>query len=190
MNHFNEAAAVARLSEIVALECGVHPAVVRQIRVAAALHDIGKQKIPGSILNKPGKLTGREFEIVKTHTILGAEMLAGIQGGLGEMARTIALYHHEWYDGGGYWGKHTCELPCYVSFAAISDVYVALISNRTYKTAWPEEEACDYIQNQAGTQFSPALVKTFLALVRNDSRVPEIFRVPGDSEIRRQEEVM
>jgi HD-GYP domain-containing protein (c-di-GMP phosphodiesterase class II) len=69
----NEDKATARLSELLALECGICPPVAGQIRTAAALHDLGKQKIPASILNKPGKLTLKEFEIVKTHTTLGAE---------------------------------------------------------------------------------------------------------------------
>lgn len=175
MCSFVEDEAAARLAEIVALECGVHPAVAKQIRVAAALHDIGKQKIPDSILNKPGKLTEQEFELMKTHTRLGAKMLRSIQNGLGKMVRTTALYHHEWYDGGGYWGKHTCELPTYVPIVSISDVFTALVCERSYKFAWPPEEALDYIQNQAGTQFSPALVGVFIPLVRNDSRVSAIF---------------
>jgi len=175
MKNFSEDAAVARLAEIVALECGVHPATARQIRTAAALHDIGKQKIPGNLLNKSGKLTGREFEIVKSHTRLGAGMLASIQGNLGEMARTIALYHHERYDGKGYWGIRTCELPCYVPVVAISVVFVALISKRPYKSAWPPEEALDYIQNQAGLQFNPVLVGTFISLVRSDNSISARF---------------
>lgn len=166
MGQMNEDKAVARLAELVALECGVHPVVAKQIRTATALHDVGKVKISTSILNKPGKLNEQEFEIIKTHTRLGAKILSGIEGGLGAMARLIALYHHEWYDGGGYWGWHTCELPGYVSIAAISDVFTALIRERPYKAAWPPDEALAYIENQAGRQFSPALVKAFLPLAR------------------------
>lgn len=175
MNWFHEDKAVGRLAEAVALACGFHPAEARQIRIAAALHDIGKLKIPADILNKPGKLTALEFEIVKTHTIFGAEMLASVQGVLGEMARATALYHHEWYDGGGYWGRRANEVPRYVPVVSISDVFVALISERPYKAAWPVERALAYIQNQAGTQFDPALVEAFIPLVRKGGIIPAIF---------------
>jgi putative two-component system response regulator len=167
--------AVARLAEIVALECGVHPAITRRIRTAAALHDIGKQKIPGDILSKPGKLSESEMAIMKTHTTLGAEMLSSIQGDIGTMVRTICLYHHEWYNGKGYWGIYADELPVYVSIVGISDVFFALISERPYKDAWPPKEACDCIQSQAGTQFSPELVRVFLSLIYTDSRIPAIL---------------
>lgn len=166
---------VGQLTEIVTLECGVHPAVAKQVRVAATLHDVGKQKIPVSILNKPGKLDAREFEIIKTHTVLGAEALTSVKGELGEMARACCLFHHEWWNGFGYCGRKTDELPFYVAAVAISDVFVALVCERPYKTAWPPQEALDYIQNQAGTQFSPALVEMFIALILNDNRVPALF---------------
>lgn len=175
MDCFNENKAVAKLTEITVLECGVHSTVAKRLRSAAALHDIGKQKIPDSILNKPGKLNAREFEVMKTHTVLGAKVLSSIQGELGFVARTVCQYHHEWYNGSGYWNKRTDELPTYVPIVSICDVFVALLSKRPYKHAWPPNEALDYIQNQAGTQFSPTLVRVFLSLIRNDSRIPAIF---------------
>ncbi len=172
---FNENKAVALLAEIVALEYGFYPDVAAQIKTAAILHDVGKQKIPDSILNKPGKLTEREFELIKTHTLLGAEILSTLKGSLGEMARQTALYHHEWWDGNGYWGKRTDELPCYIPIVSVADVFTALVCERPYKNAWPPEEALDYIQNQTGTQFSPALARVFIPLARNDSRVKALF---------------
>jgi len=172
---FNETKTVARLTEIIALECGVSSAAAKQIRTAAALHDVGKQKIPKSILNKPGKLTHQEFEIVKTHTVLGAKILNDIEGELGEMARIIAMYHHERYDGGGYWGRRTGELPVYVSITAIADVFTALVCARPYKQPWPPFEALAYIENQTGMQFDPALTAVFLPLARNDSRVSALY---------------
>lgn len=172
---FSEDKASTCFAELMALECGVHPIVAGQIRTAAALRDIGKQKIPERILKKSCKLTEWEFDIVKTHTRKGADMLANFQGSLGEIARLTALYHHEFWDGNGYWGKYTDELPAYISFVAIADVFTALVSERPYKHAWPPEEALAYIENQAGTQFSPALVKIFIPLARNDSRVRAIY---------------
>lgn len=171
----HEIRAVARLSALLAQECGIHPTAAKRIGTAAALHDIGKIQIPADILNKPEPLDKREFEIIKTHTVLGADMLSSIQGEVGIVARKVCRYHHEHYDGGGYWGKYTDELPLYVSITAISDVFVALVSERPYKSAWPPQEALDYIQSKAGTQFNPVLAQSFLSLIRNDSRVPAIF---------------
>jgi putative nucleotidyltransferase with HDIG domain len=175
MDSFNEEKAVSKLVEIIALEYGASPDEARMIRTAAALHDIGKHKIPKTILNKPGKLTEAEFEIIKTHTGLGAEILENFQGELGEMARVIALYHHERYDGGGYWGKPTEELPFYVSITAISDVFTALVCSRPYKKPWPPGDALDYINKQAGTQFDPVLVGVFIPLARNDGSIRAVF---------------
>jgi putative two-component system response regulator len=176
MHRFNENKAVGLLSEIIALEHGYTPEKARMIRNAAALHDIGKQKIDSGILNKKGKLNTNEFEIIKTHTWLGAKMLKSIQGELGEMARLCCFAHHEWYNGCGYRNIPACSLPEYISFVAIADVFTALLSpERPYKIAWPPEDALDYIQNQAGTQFCPLLVKDFIFLIRNDKRVQSIF---------------
>jgi putative two-component system response regulator len=173
---FNENKTVARLSELLALTMGAPPAKARQIRAAAALHDIGKQKIPKSILNKPGELSAREFEIMKNHTLLGAEMLTSIQDDLGAIAVKIALFHHEHWDGNGYWGVPCRCLPDYVSITAICDVFTALTAKRCYKDAWPPNEALAYIQNQSGTQFSGELVGVFIPLIRNDERVSDIFK--------------
>jgi HD-GYP domain-containing protein (c-di-GMP phosphodiesterase class II) len=175
----HEDKAVARLSEIVALECGVHHVTAKRIRAAAALHDVGKLKIPGSILNKPGKLTPQEFEVMKTHTALGADMLSSLQGDLGVMAKNICLYHHEHHSGAGYWGKYTDELPAYVPIVSICDVFIALISERVYKRCWPPHEALDYIQSQAGTRFSYELEYIFRAVINNDSRIPAILEQYG-----------
>ena len=174
-NNYDEDSAVKRLAELIALEHGVSPGVAKRIRIAASLHDIGKRSIPDEILNKPGKLTERERDIMKTHTVLGAEMLKSIQGELGEMARACCRWHHEWYNGGGYWGRRTEELPFYLPYISISDVFTALVSERVYKAAWPPAEAMSYIQSMAGTQFSPELTAIFLRLIQNDSRVAAIF---------------
>jgi putative two-component system response regulator len=175
MNRFNENKAVGQLTEILALQRGYTPAKARQIRNAAVLHDVGKEKIDSGILNKKGKLTEREAEVMKTHTVIGAKMLSSIQGELGEMARLICRTHHEWHDGRGYWSIPTQTLPEYLSFVAISDVFTALVAERPYKSAWPPEDALAFIQKQAGTQFCPELVKDFILLIRTDNRVPAIF---------------
>ena len=166
---------MAHLAMLIAQAYGVHPAVARQIRTAAALHDVGKLKLPAELLNKPAKLEPHEFEVIKTHTVLGAEMLNSIQGGVGEMARNCCRWHHERFDGSGYWGRRTDDLPFYVPIISICDVAVALLSERPYKEAWPPNETLEYIKNNAGKQFSPELVEVFLWTIRNDNRVPAIF---------------
>jgi HD-GYP domain-containing protein (c-di-GMP phosphodiesterase class II) len=171
----NESQIVARLSMIMAQRCNIPHVVIDRIGVAAILHDCGKRKIPNEILNKPGKLNVREFEIMKTHTKQGADMLTNIEGDLGEMVRNVCLYHHEKWDGSGYWGKYSSELPIYVPIVAIADVFVALCSTRIYKDAWPLNEAVDYIKQQSGTQFSPAFVELFIETVRHDESLPVIF---------------
>ena len=155
---------------------GMHPIHARQLRFAAALHDIGKLQIPKSILEKPCKLTKNEFKIIKTHTTLGAEMLRSIQGDIGEIVRLICLYHHEWHDGThSYWGLRASELPEYIHIVSICDAYTALITRRSYKEPWLQDEALNYIQTKAGTQFEPSLVTTLLSLMKNDDCVPAIF---------------
>lgn len=166
---------VSQLSLILAKEWGVFPSVADRLRVAAKIHDVGKQKISDAIVNKPGKLDNAEFQIMKTHTTHGAEILSSVQGDLGIMARTICLYHHEWYDGTGYWGKFSCDLPAYVSIVSICDVFVALLSARTYKIAWPPKEAIEYISKKAGTQFNPMMVNLFIRLVQHDNSVKSLF---------------
>lgn len=176
ISFIDENKAVGKLTEILAIYKGTPPAQAKQIRVAASLHDVGKLQIPEWILEKPDILTKDEFEIVKSHTVLGAKMLKHIEGELGVMARACCLYHHEWYDGNGYWGKHINDLPFYIAYTAISDVFTALVSERPYKQAWPPGEALEHIYSKAGTQFDPALVGVFLPLVKSDIRVHRLFR--------------
>ena len=166
---------MARLSEITARKCGINDVIVNRLRVAAALHDIGKIKIPDNIVNKSGELTPEEFEVMETHTTLGFEILKNIKGDLGKMARICALYHHESWDGSGYFGKYTCELPPYLPIVSISDVFVALRCPRVYKAGWNQDKALEYIRQQAGKQFNPALVDIFLELILHDENSARLF---------------
>jgi putative two-component system response regulator len=135
---------------------------------SASLHDIGKIAISEDILNKPGKLTAEEFEIMKTHAALGVEIIDRVALGAAEKpelryARTIAGAHHEKWDGSGYpcgsYGKH---IPLEGRLMAIADVYDALISNRPYKQAMAPSMAASIIESGCGTHFEPALVDVFL----------------------------
>lgn len=128
---------------------------------AAMLHDIGKLIVPSSILDKPGKLTAEEFEKIKEHTSYGGELLKDVPGEMMEMARNIAMYHHERWDGKGYNKIKGNNINYYARYVSVIDVFDALISKRCYKDAWPLEQAYDEIVNNSGTQFAPEAVKVF-----------------------------
>jgi HD-GYP domain-containing protein (c-di-GMP phosphodiesterase class II) len=140
---------------------------IQTIARAAALHDVGKVGIPDSILLKPGKLTEAEFEIMKTHTLIGAELLDGLRASYGDFAMIamgvdVAQSHHEWWDGSGYpRGQTEREIPLAARILCICDVYDALTSERVYKKAWTHEETEKTIRDSAGKQFDPELVDVF-----------------------------
>jgi len=143
-------------------------AYINLICMASALHDIGKLDIPDEILLKPGKVTRAEFEIVRTHTLRGAETLDAALEGVPDpsflrMARDIAISHHERYDGGGYpYRLAGDDIPLCGQIVALADVYDALTSNRAYRNALRHEEARSIIIDGTGTAFAPALVRAFL----------------------------
>lgn len=128
---------------------------------AAMLHDIGKLIVPSDILDKPGKLTAEEFEKIKEHTKYGGELLKDVPGEMMEMARNIAMYHHERWDGKGYNKIKGNNINFYARYVSVIDVFDALISKRCYKEAWPLEQAYNEIVNNSGTQFAPEAVKLF-----------------------------
>jgi putative two-component system response regulator len=131
------------------------------------LHDIGKVGIPDKILLKPGALTVQEFDIMKRHTLIGAEALekaARISpfGGFLHMAANVARYHHERYDGSGYpVGLRGNQIPLVGRIAALADVFDALTSNRVYRGAMPIEQARQIIEQDSGTHFDPVVVEAF-----------------------------
>jgi HD-GYP domain-containing protein (c-di-GMP phosphodiesterase class II) len=135
------------------------------ISLSSMLHDIGKVSIPDSILLKPGKLDPAEWEIMKKHTFFGWEVLHKADKELGEqsfltLAATIALSHHERYDGSGYPNGMTGEqIPLSARISAVADVYDALTSVRPYKQAWSHERAMEEIIRQGGAHFDPVLVE-------------------------------
>ncbi len=137
---------------------------ISMISTASALHDIGKISIPGEILNKPGRLTKEEFDIMKTHTTIGAEMLENLSfhqdEPLVKEAYAICRWHHERYDGRGYPdGLKGDEIPIHAQIVALADVYDALTSERVYKKAFPHEKAVRMIcDGECGT-FNPLLLK-------------------------------
>jgi len=141
---------------------------VRMIYLTSPLHDIGKIGIPDSVLLKPSRLSAREFEIMKRHTVIGAETLeAALRQHPGveflRMARDIALTHHEHYDGSGYpAGLAAEDIPLCGRIVALADVYDALIAKRVYKEAFPHDVARGIILDGAGSHFDPAVVDAFV----------------------------
>lgn len=156
---------VGQISGMIAHVLDLPAAEVELIRQAAPLHDVGKIGIPDSILLKPGKLTAEEFEVMKTHTTIGARMLANGRSELTQMAECIALMHHERWDGTGYPGKlRGEEIPLVGRIVSVADVFDALTHERPYKGAWPVEEALAEIERQSGRQFDPRVAEAFLSL--------------------------
>lgn len=141
---------------------------LKDMIVAAPLHDIGKIHIPDAVLNKPGRLTEEEFEIMKTHTTAGQALLTHAKEELGEsgylnMAVEMAAYHHEWWNGKGYpYGIGGEEIPLCARIMAVADVFDALTSKRCYKSAMPLEKAYAIIREESGTHFDPVVAEAFL----------------------------
>ena len=144
---------------------GQDPVWSERLRLAARLHDIGKVAIPDSILLKPGPLTPAEFEVMKTHTTLGARILSGSNSPLVRLAEEVALNHHERWDGTGYPNAiGGTEVPMSGRICAVADVFDALTSERVYKKAWSVPDAVRYIARAAGTQFDPQVVEAFVRI--------------------------
>jgi len=149
-------------------ESVIDDAFIDDLVRSAPLHDIGKVGIPDSILMKPGKLTPSEWEVMKTHSRIGAQTLesvihAGRSQSFLEMGRDIAEFHHEKWDGSGYpQGLAGEAIPLPARILAIADVYDALTTVRPYKAAWTHREALAYIEEQSGSQFDPILVRQLL----------------------------
>jgi len=142
---------------------------LRLLYSTSPLHDIGKVGIPDSVLLKPGRLSDREFEIMKTHSAVGAQTLDAALARFPKtrflrMARDIAATHHEHYDGSGYpGGLKGDDIPLCGRIVALADVYDALTSKRSYKDAFCHDIARGIIVKDSGTQFDPRVVDAFLA---------------------------
>lgn len=129
--------------------------------IASMMHDIGKLMIPSEILEKKGKLTDEEFDEIKKHVSYGFELLKYSPGRVMEIAKTIALQHHEKWNGKGYLGMKGTEIDFYSRIMAVVDVFDALISKRSYKEKWSLEDAYNEIVNQSGEHFDPQVVQMF-----------------------------
>jgi len=155
-----------------ALATGVDEAAAEMLLNAAPMHDVGKIGIPDNILLKPDRLDEAEFAIIRQHPIIGAEILGHHDSELMHMARSIALTHHEKWDGTGYPHALKAEaIPLEGRIVAVVDVFDALTTARPYKDAWPVDETIDYLLAERGRHFEPRLVDHFVDVL------PEILMI-------------
>lgn len=172
---------VAEYSKLLALKYGLPEEEAEILRLASPMHDVGKVAIADAILNKPGKLTPEEFEIMKTHAILGYTMLKHSNRRIISAAAIIAHQHHERYNGSGYpHGLKGDRIHIYGRITAIADVFDALCSERVYKRAWDLPQVLDYIASERGEHFDPALVELFF---HNLDEIVEIKEMYSDQKI-------
>jgi putative nucleotidyltransferase with HDIG domain len=164
-NTYEHTQRVAELAARLARELRLGDRAVRMVRHAAPLHDLGKIAIPDSILLKPGRLSDEEYEVVKTHAVLGARVLAGAEAEVMQVAERIARSHHERWDGDGYPdGLRGDAVPVEARLVAVADVFDVLVHERPYKESWTVEAAAEEIRRGAGSQFAPDVVRAFEAL--------------------------
>lgn len=154
---------VAEYSALLAELCGCSKEDQELLRIASPMHDIGKVGISDAILNKSGKLTPEEFEIMKTHTTIGEEIFKNSNRLILRAAGEIAGSHHEWWNGEGYpRGIQGEEIPLFGRITALADVFDALSNDRCYKKAWPLPKVLEYVKSLRGKQFQPELLDLFL----------------------------
>jgi HD-GYP domain-containing protein (c-di-GMP phosphodiesterase class II) len=163
---------LGRYCQILADEMALPQGVCDNIYQAAALHDVGKIGVPDDILNKPGELTADERQVINSHVELGASLLAVGSHPLMQLAHSIALTHHERWDGRGYpRGLKGREIPIEGRIAAVCDVFDALMSARPYKRPWSLEESLTELIRHRGTRFDPDVVDAFIRAIDRVDRV-------------------
>ena len=157
---------MSHFSKLLALAAGCSPAWAEDLLNAAPMHDVGKIGIPDAVLRKPGPLDADEWATMRRHPEIGAEIIGEHPSGVLQLAREIALAHHEKWDGSGYpRGLAGEAIPLSARIVAIADVFDALATRRPYKEPWPVQEAMNHIAAQAGKHFDPALVALFAPLL-------------------------
>lgn len=165
---------MSHYAHLVSEALGLSAAECEAILRASPMHDIGKIGIPDAILLKPGKLSPEEWQVMMTHTTIGGKLLSNSSSDLLRLAETIALTHHEKWNGQGYpAGLKGDEIPLSGRIVAVCDVFDALTSERPYKKAWEVDRALEVLRSDSGTHFDPACVQAFL------KRLPEILEIKG-----------
>ncbi len=169
------------ISVVIGRAAGMDEEAIDLLLNASPMHDIGKIGMPDNILLKPGKFEPEEWEIMKTHAQIGADILSGDDSPMMMMAREIALSHHEKWDGSGYPNGHKGEnIPLVGRIAALADVFDALTSVRPYKKAWSVDEAIDYIKDHSGKQFDPKMVEYFMQNIDEIVSIKEKYMEPEE----------
>ena len=166
---------VATLSMALAEYIGLGPAQVRSFGIAGLLHDMGKVRVPDEILNKPGKLTDQEREVMENHTVEGARMIMESEEFM-DLAAVVAYEHHMHIDGGGY-PRFRFARSCHQAsdLIHVCDVFDALRTDRPYRDAWPQHRILNYLEERAGIEFEPDLSRAFVRMMREwESRVAEV----------------
>lgn len=153
------------LAERIALGLGMTAPDAERIGRAAMLHDIGKIGVPDAILLKGGRLTPAEFEVIRQHTTIGRDILAGSPAPLLQVAETIAYTHHERWDGRGYHGLVADAIPVEGRIVTVADTFDAIVNDRPYRAAASVEAALAEMKSQRGLQFDPAVLDAFVGLV-------------------------
>ncbi|MDE3096430.1 MAG: HD-GYP domain-containing protein, partial [Chloroflexota bacterium] len=158
-------------------QMGLSDEQLEALSYGAVVHDLGKLRIPDSILIKAGELSDDEWKVMKRHPEYGAEFLGNSP--FYDVARQVAMYHHERWDGSGYpHGLRGEEIPLPARIVSVADVYDALTSDRPYKVAWPPERALAELIQMRGRGLCPSTVDAFLRLW-NDGVIAEIERESG-----------
>ena len=176
---------MSHYSNLLALASGFDEDEAEELLIAAPMHDVGKIGIPDSILLKPGKLDDAEWDVMRAHTLMGAQMLAGSRSPAIQLAKRIALEHHERWDGRGYpHGIRGEDISIQARICTIADVFDALTSTRPYKEAWTIDAALEEIEVSAGTMFDPELAARFVGLepqlreIQDESRNGTLLTLP------------
>jgi putative two-component system response regulator len=193
---------MSHYSAVIAQKMGLKDKSVEALLYAAPMHDIGKIGIPDKILLKPGKLTAEEWEIMKKHTIIGADILKGSNINFVRMGEMIALTHHEKWDGSGYpYGLKGRKIPLVGRITAIADVFDALTSDRPYKKAFSIEKSNQIILQERGKHFDPDVVDAFFEVQDAILQIKESYqedqeslllymnRISGDYSVPEQQQI-
>ncbi|MBB6478744.1 DUF3369 domain-containing protein [Spirochaeta isovalerica] len=172
----NHVKRVGAFSALIGRKIGLGDEEIELLRSASPMHDIGKIGIPEAIINKPGKLTKEEFEVIKTHTIIGYEILKGSDRSILKAAAIIALQHHEKWDGSGYpYGLAGEDIHIYGRITAIADVFDALDHKRVYKNPWSLDDIKIFFADQRGTHFDPNLVEILLGNMDEFLKIRDLY---------------
>ncbi len=155
---------MSHFAQVLALALGYPPAWAEDVLNAAPMHDVGKIGIPDAVLRKPGPLDADEWTVMRRHSQIGAEIIGEHAGGVLRLAHSIALTHHEKWDGSGYpQGLAGTAIPVVSRIVALADVFDALTARRPYKEPWSIDDTVAYLRAHAGRHFDPGMVEVFIA---------------------------